>query len=58
MNITEARKHLQEYQAELNKYQSLNRTLMQYPDMMHVDKKIMYFKQCIANIRESFNKDL
>lgn len=55
MNITEARKHLEEYQAELNKYQSLNRSLMDYPDMMHVDKKIMYFKRCIANIREHLN---
>lgn len=55
MNITEARKHLKEYQAELNKYQSLNRSLMDYPDMMHVDKKIMYFKRCIANIREHLN---
>lgn len=55
MNITEARKHLKEYQAELNKYQSLNRSLMDYPDMMHADKKIMYFKRCIANIREHLN---
>lgn len=55
MDIIEARKHLEEYQAELNKYQSLNRSLMSYPDMIHTDKKITYFKNCIANIKSNFN---
>lgn len=52
MNTTEARKHLEAYQAELNKYQSLSRELMSYEDMIHTDKKITYFKRCIANIRD------
>ncbi|MBF7685933.1 hypothetical protein I2F17_08905 [Acinetobacter sp. B10A] len=55
MNTSEARKHLQEYQAELNKYQSLDRLLMNYKDMIHIDKKIIYLKRCIANIREQIN---
>lgn len=55
MDIVQARKHLQEYQAELNKYQSLNRSLMSYPDMIHTDKKITYFKRCIANIRKNLD---
>ncbi|ESK41064.1 hypothetical protein [Acinetobacter nectaris] len=55
MNIIEARKHLKKYQAELNKYQSLSRELMGYDDLIHTDKKITYFKKCIANIREQIN---
>ncbi|MBF7690692.1 hypothetical protein [Acinetobacter pollinis] len=55
MNIIEARKHLKKYQVELNKYQSLSRELMSYDDLIHTDKKITYFKKCIANIREQIN---
>ena len=55
MNITEARKHLKEHEAELKKYQSLNRSLMGYEDMIHADKKIAYYKRCIANIKDQIN---
>ncbi|MBF7694040.1 hypothetical protein [Acinetobacter pollinis] len=55
MNIIEVRKHLKKYQAELNKYQSLSRELMSYDDLIHTDKKITYFKKCIANIREQLD---
>lgn len=55
MDIIQARKHLKEHEAELKKYQSLNRSLMGYEDIIHVDKKITYFKNCIKNIRRNFN---
>lgn len=55
MDIIQARKHLKKYQAELNKYKSLSRELMSYDDLIHTDKKITYFKKCIANIREQLD---
>ena len=55
MDIIQARKHLKEHEAELKKYQSLNRSLMGYEDMIHADKKIAYYKRCIANIKDQIN---
>ena len=55
MDIIQARKHLEEYQAEINKYQSLSREGILVEELMFIDRRIRDLKQRIANIRQNLN---
>lgn len=55
MDIIQARKHLEKYQAEINKYQSLSREGILVEELMFIDRRIRDLKRRIANIRQNLD---
>ncbi|WP_171495183.1 hypothetical protein [Acinetobacter ursingii] len=51
MDTKEIRKNIEMYSAELNKYQSLSRQLLNRDEMILVDRKIVQFRERIKNLR-------
>ena len=51
MDIFEAKRNIEKYEAEITKWQALSRGLMSRDEMMLVDKKIAQFKERSKNLR-------
>jgi len=51
MDIVEAKRNIEKYEAEITKWQALSRGLMSRDEMMLVDKKIAQFKERSKNLR-------
>lgn len=52
MDKVEAQRNINLYVSEINKYQSLSRSLMSRDEMIVVDHKIMCLKERVKNLRE------
>ena len=55
MDIVEAKRNIERYEAEITKWQALSRGLMSRDEMMLVDKKIAQFKERSKNLRNMLN---
>lgn len=53
MDIIDAKKNLDRYEAEIIKWQSLSRGLMSREEMMLADRKIAQLKEWSANIKQA-----
>ena len=51
MDIVEAKRNIEKYEAEITKWQALSRGLMSRDEMMLVDKKIAQLKERSKNLR-------
>ncbi len=51
MDTVEAKRNIERYEAEINKWQALSRGLMSRDEMMLVDKKINQLKEWSKNLR-------
>ena len=51
MDIFEAKRNIEKYEAEITKWQALSRGLMSRDEMMLVDKKIAQLKERSENLR-------
>ena len=51
MDIVEAKRNIEKYEAEIAKWQALSRGLMSRDEMMLVDKKINQLKEWSKNLR-------
>lgn len=52
MDQLEAQRNINLYVSEINKYQSLSRSLMTRDEMIVIDQKIMRLKERVKNLRE------
>lgn len=55
MKDKEARQYIDLYSKEIEKYQSLSRSMMTRDEMIMVDQKIIQFKEWIKNLRSVLN---
>ena len=55
MDVIEAKRNIEKYEAEITKWQALSRGLMSRDEMMLVDKKIAQFKERSKNLRIMLN---
>ena len=51
MDVIEAKRNIEKYEAEIAKWQALSRGLMSRDEMMLVDKKINQLKEWSKNLR-------
>lgn len=55
MKDKETNQYIDLYSKEIEKYQSLSRSLMTRDEMIMVDQKIIQFKEWIKNLRSVLN---
>lgn len=55
MDTNEAKKNLNKYSDELNRYQNLSRTGLSREEMLVIDRIIMRLKNKINNLRSMLN---